>query len=70
MGVAASRLIDCFYDGIPVSSTPISFTRVVKADCNQTILQQFRDGYTLEQIADEFDISVQRVHEIIRWWGS
>ncbi|MBN8595977.1 MAG: hypothetical protein J0M33_29760 [Anaerolineae bacterium] len=66
---AISRLIDCLYEEIPISSIPISFTRIIKADRNRAILQQYDEGCTLEEIAAEYSISLQRVHEIIKRWG-
>jgi len=33
---------------------------------NQAILEEYNQGYTLKQLAELFQISYQRIHQIVR----
>ena len=51
---------------MPLPHSPVTLTTPLKADRNASILQRHNQGYTLDQIAREFGISLQRVHQIVR----
>jgi Mor family transcriptional regulator len=48
---------------------PVSNYRIPKADRNQQIIACFEHGDTLAEIARDFHISINRVHQIIKRWG-
>ncbi|MEO1164431.1 MAG: sigma factor-like helix-turn-helix DNA-binding protein [Chloroflexota bacterium] len=56
----------CYFD-IPLPSAPQKNKHVRhKFARNQLIIAQYADGASLSEIADEFGISEQRVHQILR----
>ncbi len=63
---AVNRLLDRLYWGIPVPQKPITEKHISKDERNQQICLRFATGGRLEEIADEFDISLQRVAQLIQ----
>ena len=42
---------------------------IAKTNRNQQIIARFERGDTLAEIADDFNISINRVRQIIKCWG-
>jgi hypothetical protein len=61
-------VLDKLYTGIPLPLQPITEKHLSKSERNSEICEHFSSGDTLDEIADDFDLSHQRVHEIVRRW--
>ena len=60
-----------FYGNLPAPKTPITDRHVPKDMRNTLIIKRYKDGETLEDLAQAFSLSVARVHQIImRWSGA
>jgi len=63
---ASQILIQQLYRGYPEVEETIYHLIPEKSDRNQQIYELYKNGETPDQIASKFDISVQRVHQIIQ----
>jgi len=50
--------------------SPLTHKHISKSERNQQIIEKYRNGSTLEELAAEFGISHQRVHQIIQRWSN
>jgi hypothetical protein len=57
------------YRGIPLPSLPLSKKHLSFDERNRQICVRYQAGDTLEEIACDFALSPQRVHQIIQRWG-
>jgi hypothetical protein len=67
--VAIRRMLRQLYRGIPLPSLPVSKKHLSFDDRNRQICTRYHAGDTLEEIACDFALSHQRVHQIIQRWG-
>jgi transposase-like protein len=51
-------------------TSPLTNKHIPKSERNRLIIERYERGDTLESIAADFDISVQRVHQIIQRWSN
>ena len=65
---AIERVIEQLYAGIPLPTQPIIVKHLSKSERNAEICDRYSEGETLEELADEFGLSHQRVHEIVLRW--
>lgn len=65
---AVIRLLERRYRGIPLPQKPVTEKHISKEKRSQQIRLRFADGGRLEEIADEFDISIQRVAQLMHRW--
>jgi hypothetical protein len=63
-----NRLLDRLYWGIPIPQQPITEKHISKDERNQQICLRFASGERLEEIANEYDISLQRVAQLVHRW--
>ena len=63
--IAIVKLLEDLYLDIVLPDAPISRKHVSKAERNAQIILRYMNGHTLEEIAQEFGISVQRTHQIV-----
>jgi len=68
INAAIECVIEQLYAGIPLSFQPITEKHISKAERNAEICQRYEEGETLEEIAEGFGLSHQRIHEIIHRW--
>jgi hypothetical protein len=59
-------VLDRLYAGIPLPEKPITLKHIAKADRNAEIRARYAAGEIPEELAVEFGISHQRIHQIIR----
>jgi len=45
--------------------SPVSYAKPERIVRNQVMLERHKQGYTLAEIARDFDLSISRVHQII-----
>ncbi len=67
---AINRLLDRLYWAVPLPQKPITEKHVPKDERNQQICARFALGDSLQAIADDFDVSVQRISQLIHRWCS
>jgi DNA-binding CsgD family transcriptional regulator len=58
-------VLNQLYAGIPLPLHAITEKHVSKTERNAEICQRYSQGETLEDIAEDFGLSHQRVHQII-----
>ena len=68
LNAAALRLLDRLYWGIPLPQQPISEKHISKEERNRKICERHNIGERLEDIAEDYNISVQRTSRIIHRW--
>ena len=68
LNTAILRVLDQLYFGIPLPLQPISEKHLSRSERNTQICERYSHGQTLEAIAQDFNLSHQRVHEIIHRW--
>ena len=66
---AATMLLDVVYKGLSTSTNPVE-PDYYQTTRNERIRAKYADGSTLEDLANEFDLSAARVHQIIHRRGS
>jgi len=54
--------------GMPLPQSPLTDKHVSRSKRNQCICERYAAGETLTDIAADFDITIQRVHQIIQRW--
>ncbi len=62
---AINHLLDRLYVDIPLPIQPVTKKHVSKAARNAKIMEYYLEGKALDEIAAMFDISAQRVHQIV-----
>lgn len=67
--IAAKIIVSAQYPSLDELESPISYKHVSKDQRNQRIIQLYNEGFTLESLAELFDLSVARVHQIIVRWN-
>ena len=67
---AVNRLLDRLYWGIPLPQKPITEKHIPKDERNDLICERYANGESLESIGAAFELSVQRVHQIVHRWCS
>lgn len=61
------RYLTCLlYKAIPLPVKPVTNGTITKSARNQQIIKRHKAGETLGELALEFGISEQRVHQIVR----
>mgnify|MGYP002403098336 CR=1 FL=1 len=65
---AIERVIEQLYAEIPLPSHPITEKHLSKSERNAEICERYWGGETLDEIAEDYQLSHQRVHEIILRW--
>jgi DNA-binding NarL/FixJ family response regulator len=65
---AAQEVLKRLYGSNPPPEQPVSNFRIAKTDRNQQIIERYEGGDTLAEIARDFNISVNRVHQIFKRW--
>ena len=68
LNIAANRVLERLYWGIPVPQKPITEKHIPREQRNHLICERFATGETLESISTAFGLSAQRVHQIIHRW--
>jgi hypothetical protein len=68
LNTAIWRVLKQHYQGIPLPTLPVTNKHISQAARNQLICSRYISGATLEQIARDFGLSHQRVHQIIQRW--
>jgi len=68
INIAVERVIEQLYAGIPLPLQPINEKHLSKSERNTEICERYSQGETLDNIAKDFDLSHQRIHEILRRW--
>lgn len=66
--VAIQRVLELLYQDTPHSSIPITHKHHALTQRNAAICARHTAGDTLNEIAEQFGISIQRVHQIIKRW--
>jgi hypothetical protein len=56
------------YKGIPLPAAPVTNKHISQDARNQLICIRYQSGETLEEIACDFGLSHQRVHQIVQRW--
>ena len=64
---AVGFILDLLYINSPLPSSPITRRIVAKRYRNQEIRERYALGETLAEIAEDYGISEQRIHEIVRY---
>ena len=70
LNAAISRVLDQLYAGSPLPLQPVSEKHLSKSERNAHICERYSLGETLETLAKEFNLSPQRIHEILLRWCS
>jgi hypothetical protein len=65
---AVEWLLERLYEGLPLSEKPVTDKHISRQERNRIICHRYAEGDTLETIAQDFGISMQRVHQIIQRW--
>ncbi|MCU0463923.1 MAG: hypothetical protein MUF38_05090 [Anaerolineae bacterium] len=68
LSAAIFRLLEILYSDEPQPLNPISNKHLSNAERNGQICARHAAGDTLEEIAKDFNLSLQRVHQIIHRW--
>jgi len=68
INTAIERVIEQLYAGIPQPLQPVSVKHLSKSERNAEICERFAEGETLEELAEDYGLSHQRVHEIVLRW--
>ena len=63
---AIRRILHVLYSGIPLPAAPLNDFTPTKHNRNQEIYSRYLAGERAIELAAEYGISLQRVHEIIR----
>jgi len=66
---AIQHVIDLLYWNIPLAEVPLIDKHMSLSERNRQICERYSAGETLEEIAQDFGLSHQRVHQIIRRWA-
>lgn len=64
---AVSFILRLLYINSTLPTSPITRHIVAKQDRNQEIRERYASGETLAELAKDYGISEQRVHEIVRY---
>ncbi len=65
---AILRMLERLYVGIPLPLQPISEKHLSKSERSAQICERYAHGETLETLAQAFNLSPQRIHEILLRW--
>jgi hypothetical protein len=65
---AVEWLLERLYEGLPLLEKPVTDKHISRHERNRLICQRYAASETLESIAQDFGISVQRVHQLIQRW--
>jgi len=68
INAAIERVIEQLYAGILLPLQPITQKHLSKSERNIVICERYSEGETLEEIAESYNLSYQRVYEIIQRW--
>ena len=63
--LAVSSVVQRLYTNVTLPRQPITYKHVNKSQRNRLIRQRYEAGETLQEIADAFGVSVQRIHQIL-----
>jgi hypothetical protein len=66
---AILHVLELLYWDIPLPETPLTGRHASLSERNQQNCERYADGVTLEEIAQDFGLSHQRIHQIIRRWA-
>jgi hypothetical protein len=62
---AIQRLLERHYRGIPLPSKPVNYKTPTKVARNDEIRDRFANGETIADLARDYDLTDQRVFQII-----
>ena len=68
INTAVERVIAQLYLGIPLALQPTTEKHLSRSERNTEVCTRYSQGETLEAIAKAFNLSHQRIHEIIHRW--
>ncbi len=64
---AIQKLLERHYQGIPLPSQPISHKTPTKINRNRRIRERFADGESIADLARDYELTDQRVFQIIHF---
>lgn len=65
VNTSTERVLATLYHGIPLPTKPVTRKHVSKSDRNGQLRARYVTGDTLEQLASVYELSHQRVHQIV-----
>jgi hypothetical protein len=65
LNIAIQRVLNLLYPGIPLPEKPITVKHVAKPHRNAAIRARYAAGKILKELAAEYGILYQRIHQII-----